>query len=87
IFPSNLLSYEDPFFQTVEEDNLVSQIRPLAYDYVLNSENREVSFPNSAEVEQLIRDETEAALLGVKTAEEALDSMVAGINAILAAAE
>ncbi len=87
IFPSNLLSYDDPFFQTTEEDNLVSQIRPLAYDYVLNSENREISFPNSAEVEQLIRDETEAALLGVKSAQEALDAMVAGINTILAAAE
>jgi putative chitobiose transport system substrate-binding protein len=86
IYPSNLLSYEDPFFQSVDEANLVSQIRPLAHDYVLNAENQTLSFPNSAEVEQVVREETEAALLGVKSAEEAIATMQDRINEIVAAA-
>lgn len=87
IYPSNLLSYEDPFFQTIEEGNITSQIRPLAYDYVRTADNRELSFPNSAEVEQVIREETEAALLGQKTAEEAVQAMQERINEILASVE
>lgn len=87
VFPSNLMSYEDHFFQTVEPDDLLSQIRPLAYDYVVSAENRSISFPDSAQVELVIREETEAALREDKTAQEALDSMVARINEILAAAE
>jgi len=87
IFPSNLLSYEDPFFQTVEEGNPISSIRPLAYDYVVNAENRVVSFPNDAEVQQAIVDAQNAALLGEKTPQEALDDLVAQMNELIAAAE
>ncbi len=87
IYPSNLLSYQDPFFQEVEEGNIQSAIRPLAYDYVVNAENRPLSFPNSAEIEAIIRGETQAALLGVKTAQEAITDMQNRINAVLAAAQ
>lgn len=86
IYPSNLLSYEDPFFQTTDETNPASMIRPLAYEYVLNSDNRPLTFPNSAEVEQVVIEEQAAALLGEKSAQEALDSMVSRINEIIAAA-
>ncbi len=89
IYPSNLLSYGDPFFQDGESDvpfASVPQIRPLAYDYVLNAQNNPLSFPNSAEVEQVIREETEAAMLGEKTAQEAITAMQERINEIIAAA-
>jgi putative chitobiose transport system substrate-binding protein len=87
IFPSNLLSYEDPFFTTVEDGNPISTIRPLAYDYVLNAENRRPSFPNDAEVQQAIVDAQNAALLGEKTPQQALDDLVAQITELIAAAE
>lgn len=87
IFPSNLLSYEDPFFSAVEEGNALSTIRPLAYDYVLNAENRRPTFPNDAEVQQVIIDAQNAALLGEKTPQQALDDMVAAIEELIAAAE
>lgn len=85
IFPSNLLSYEDPFFQTTEEGNPISSIRPLALDYVTNAENRVVSFPNDAEVQQAIVDAQNAALLGEKTPQQALDDLVALMNELIAA--
>ncbi len=84
IFPSNLGSYDDPFFQTVEADNPVSVIRPLAYDYVLNAKNLRPTFPNDAEVQQVIIDAQNAALLAEKTPQEALDDMVAQINELIA---
>ncbi len=72
IFPSNLDSYEDEFFSTTEDDNPVSSIRPLAHDYVVTAENRTLTFPNDAEVQQAIINAQNAALLGQKTPEEAL---------------
>jgi putative chitobiose transport system substrate-binding protein len=86
IFPSNLLSYEDAFFQSTDE-NPVSVIRPLSLDYVTNAENRTPTFPNDAEVQQVIIDAQNAALLGEKTAQEALDDMVAQMNELIAAAQ
>lgn len=86
IFPSNLLSYEDPFFQTTDE-NPVSVIRPLALEYVTNAENRTPTFPNDAEVQQVIIDAQNAALLGEKTPQQALDDMVAQMNELIAAAQ
>jgi putative chitobiose transport system substrate-binding protein len=87
IYPSNLLSYEDPFFQTTDPENPASVIRPLALDYVTGAENRTVSFPNNAEVQQAIVDAQNAALLGEMTPQEALDAMVARMNELIAAAE
>lgn len=87
IFPSNLLSYEDEFFAAAEEGNAVSVIRPLALDYVTNAENRRVSFPNDAEVQQAIVDAQNSALLGEQTPQEALDSLVEKMNELIAAAE
>jgi putative chitobiose transport system substrate-binding protein len=87
IFPSNLLSYEDPFFQSVDPENPVSVIRPLAYDYVLKAENRRPSFPNDAEVQQAIVDAQNAALLGEKAPQEALDDMVVKMDELIAAAQ
>ncbi len=43
----------------------VSIIRPLALDYVTNAENRTPTFPNDAEVQQVIVDAQNAALLPV----------------------
>ena len=86
IYPSNLLSYEDPFFDSAEEGNPISAIRPIAEEYVMNADNRPVTFPNAPEIEQIILEEQEAALLGTKTAQEALDAMVTRINEVLAAA-
>jgi multiple sugar transport system substrate-binding protein len=86
IFPSNLLSYNDPFFQTVDPANPVSIIRPLALDYVTNAENRAPTFPNDAEVQQAIIDAQNAALLGAKTPQQALDDLVAQMNTLIAAA-
>ena len=86
IFPSNLLSYNDPFFQTVDPANPVSIIRPLALDYVTNAENRAPTFPNDAEVQQAIIDAQNAALLGAKTPRQALDDLVAQMNTLIAAA-
>ncbi|NLX10811.1 MAG: sugar ABC transporter substrate-binding protein [Chloroflexi bacterium] len=87
IFPSNLLSYEDPFFATVEEGNPISTIRPLAHDYVLNADNRRPTFPNDAEVQQAIIDAQNAALLGEKSPQQALDDLVAEIEELIAAAQ
>ncbi len=86
IFPSNLLSYADPFFQEIDPENPVSVIRPLALDYVTNAENRTPTFPNDAEVQQVIIDAQNAALLGAKPAQQALDDMVEQMNALIAAA-
>ncbi len=86
IFPSNLLSYNDPFFQTTDPANPVSVIRPLALDYVTNAENRAITFPNDAQVQQVIVDAQNAALLGSKTPQQALDDMVAQMNALIASA-
>ncbi|WP_119069984.1 ABC transporter substrate-binding protein [Aggregatilinea lenta] len=87
IFPSNLGSYDDPFFQSVDPENPVSVVRPLAYDYVLNALNLRPTFPNDAEVQQVIIDAQNAALLAEKTPQEALDDMVAQINELIAEAE
>ncbi len=86
IFPSNLLSYADPFFQAVDPADPVSIIRPLALDYVTNAENRTPTFPNDAEVQQVIVDAQNAALLGVKEPQQALDDMVAQMNTLIAEA-
>lgn len=82
IFPSNLNSYEDAFFETSEEGNPVASIRPLAYEYVVTAENRNVTFPNDAEVQQAIVDAQVAALLGQMTPEEALADLAANIEEI-----
>lgn len=87
IFPSNLLSYEDPFFTEVDPENPLSIVRPLAYDYVVNAENRFVSLPNTEEVQQIVAIEQEAALLGIRSPEEALANMVRRINELLATQE
>jgi putative chitobiose transport system substrate-binding protein len=87
IFPSNLLSYQDPFFTTTEDGNPVSAVRPLALDYVTNAENRTVSFPNDAEVQQAIVDAQNQALLGEKTPQQALDDLCTQIDSLIAAAE
>lgn len=86
IYPSNLESYNDPFFQTVDEENPGSMIRPLAQGYVEGADNRPTVFPNAAEAEQVILEEQTAALLGEKSTQEALDSMAARLNELIAAA-
>lgn len=82
IFPSNLQSYEDGFFQTLDPENPVSVIRPLALDYVTGAENRSVTFQNDAEVQQVIINTQNAILLGEQTPQEALDAMVEAIAAL-----
>lgn len=83
IFPSNLLSYNDEFFSTAEEGNALSSVRPLALDYITNADNRLVTFPNDAEVQQAIVDAQNAALLGDQSPQEALDSLAARIQEII----
>jgi len=87
IYPSNLMSYEDPFFQTSDPENPATLVRPLAYDYVLGAQNLRPSFPNDAEVQQAIIDAQNAALLGEKTPQQALDDMVAAMTELIAAAQ
>lgn len=82
IYPSNLLSYQDEFFQTTTEGNPASVIRPLAEQYVLEAENRTVTFNNDAEVQQAIVDAQNQALLGTVSAQQALDDLVAKIKEI-----
>ncbi|MCU0513483.1 MAG: extracellular solute-binding protein [Anaerolineae bacterium] len=85
IYSSNLASYEDPFF-TEGGPALTDQLRPLAAEYFQNAVNTGIlDFPQLAEVEQIVLGEFQAALLGVKTSQQALDDMAARINAILAA--
>lgn len=84
IYPSNLMSYEDPFFQTVDEANVATSVRPLAYDYVVTAENRTFVFTNDAEVQQAIVNAQTAALLGEKSAQQALDDLVAEISTLTA---
>jgi putative chitobiose transport system substrate-binding protein len=85
IYSSNLLSYEDPFF-TQGGPSLTDQLRPLAADYFRTAVNTGIlSFPRLAEVEQIVYGEFQAALLGVKTSQQALDDMAMRINAILSA--
>lgn len=84
IFPSNLVSYSDPFFQTTDETSPASIIRPLAFDYVSGAENRSVSFTNDAEVQQAIVDAQMAALLGEVSPQEALDNLAAQIAELTA---
>lgn len=87
IYSSNLESYSDPFFQEGGE-SLTDSLRPLAEEYFRTAENTGIlDFPNLAEVEQIVLGEFQAAMLGVKTPEVALDDMVARINEILASAE
>lgn len=85
IYSSNLASYEDPFF-TEGGPSLTDQLRPLAGDYFRTAANTGIlDFPQLAEVEQIVLGEFQAALLGVKSSQEALDAMASRINAILAA--
>jgi putative chitobiose transport system substrate-binding protein len=85
IYSSNLVSYEDPFF-TEGGPSLTDQLRPLAGDYFATAVNTGIlDFPQLAEVEQIVLGEFQAALLGVKTSQGALDDMAARINEILAA--
>jgi putative chitobiose transport system substrate-binding protein len=87
IYSSNLASYEDPFF-TEGGPALTDQLRPLAGEYFQNAVNTGIlDFPQLAEVEQIVLGEFQAALLGVKTSQQAVDDMAARINAILAAAQ
>lgn len=84
IYSSNLDSYEDPFF-TEGGPSLTDQLRPLAGEYFQNAANTGIlDFPNLAEVEQIVLGEFQAALLGVKDSQTALDDMAARINDILA---
>jgi putative chitobiose transport system substrate-binding protein len=83
IFPSNLVSYEDEFFQTMDETNPVSALRPLALEYVQNARNLRPTFPNDAEVQQAVLNAQNAALLGEATAQDALDTLVTEINALI----
>lgn len=85
IYSSNLVSYENPFF-TEGGESLTDQLRPLAGEYFQNATNTGIlDFPQLAEVEQIVLGEFQAALLGVKSSQQALDDMAARINAILAA--
>lgn len=85
IYSSNLVSYEDPFF-TEGGPSLTDQLRPLAREYFSTAVNTGIlNFPQLAEVEQIVLGEFQAALLGVKTSQEALDAMAQRINDILAA--
>ena len=87
IYSSNLESYEDPFF-TEGGPSLTDQLRPLAGEYFAEAENTGIlDFPNLAEVEQIVLGEFQAALLGVKSSQQALDDMATRINEILANAE
>ena len=85
IYSSNLDSYNDPFFQSTGE-SLTDALRPLAQEYFTTAETISLPFPNLAEVEQVVLGEFQAALLRVKTSQQALDDMAARINEILAAA-
>jgi putative chitobiose transport system substrate-binding protein len=82
VFPSNLASYDDPYFSTTEGGQLPA-LRPLAFDYVSNADNRTALFPNNTEVEQAVSEATQSALLGQQTPQEALDDLVARINDII----
>ena len=82
VFPSNLASYEDPYFSSSEGGQL-PQIRPLAEDYVKNADNRAVSLRNDAEVQQAVTQATQLALLGQETPQEALSELQARINEIV----
>ena len=82
VFPSNLASYEDPYFSS-EEGGQLPQIRPLALDYVQNADNRSVTFRNDAEVQQAVTEATQLALLGQATPEEALTQLETRINEIV----
>ena len=87
IYSSNLDSYEDEFFQTGGE-SLTDELRPLAGEYFQSAQSTGIlDFPNLAEVEQIVLGEFQAALLGAKSSQQALDDMAARINEILAAAE
>lgn len=87
IYSSNLVSYEDPFF-TEGGESLTDQLRPLAQEYFSTAVDPGVlDFPNLAEIEQIVLGEFQAALLGVKESQQALDDMAARINEILANAE
>lgn len=87
IYSSNLESYNDPFF-TEGGESLTDQLRPLAGEYFQNATNTGIlDFPNLSEIEQIVLGEFQAALLGVKTSQEALDDMASRINEILANAE
>ncbi len=82
IFPSNLQSYADPYFMTTEGGQL-PMIRPLAFDYVRTADNRVVTFPRDAEVQQIVTETTQAALLGQMSPQAALDQMSERINALI----
>lgn len=84
IFSSNLVSYEDPFFETTGEQ-LTDSLRPLAGEYFRTATDPGIlDFPSLSEVEQIVVGEFQAALLGVKSSQEALDDMASRINEILA---
>ncbi|TVR20213.1 MAG: sugar ABC transporter substrate-binding protein [Anaerolineaceae bacterium] len=84
IFSSNLVSYEDPFFQT-DGEQLTDSLRPLAGEYFSTATDAGIlDFPSLSEVEQIVVGEFQAALLGVKSSQEALDDMASRINDILA---
>ena len=82
IFPSNLDSYEDPYFASSEGGQL-PQIRPLAQEYVESADNRAVTLNNDAEVQQAVTEATQAALLGQSTPEEVLDGLETRINELV----
>lgn len=86
VYPSNLLSYQDPYYQSSEGGQL-PEIRPLAEAYVKSADNRIVTFPNDAEVQQAVIEATQLALLGELSAEEALSQLSERINQIVAEAE
>ncbi len=87
IFSSNLVSYEDPFFQS-EGEQLTDSLRPLAGEYFRTAVNTAIlDFPSLSEVEQIVVGEFQAALLGVKSSQAALDDMARRINEILARGE
>lgn len=87
IFPSNLASYADPFFQSTSSEigPDPAVIRPLAADYVANINNPSVTYDKPGEVDQIMVETQQSALLGEMSAQEALDKMSERINALLQA--
>lgn len=83
VFPSNLESYSDPYFES-EEGGQLPQIRPLAFDYVQTADNRAVTLANDAEVQQAVTEATQSALLGETTPEETLSALETRINELVA---
>lgn len=84
IFPSTKDTLKDPFFTNIEVKTIKDQARKVMVEYASNLTLDYMGIPNEDELRQFYLEQIRAAMLGQKSAKDALDTAVNHWNEALA---